>query len=89
MVIKEAKYKVKTGESLRFDCKAIAGHPTPTITWKFRNNNQLSPNSVILPKYPGVITIKSATLDDSGEFKCHAENVVGHFTTTTIVEVVE
>ena len=89
MVIKEEKYKLKTGESVRFDCKATAGHPTPTITWKFRNNNRLSPNSVILPKYPGVITITSATLDDSGVFECYAVNVVGSFTTSTIVEVGE
>lgn len=89
MVIKQAKYKLKTGESIRFDCKAIAGHPTPTITWKFQNNNKLSPHSVILPMYPGFITIKSATIHDSGVFECYAENVVGSFRTSTIVEVEE
>ncbi|CAO1393829.1 unnamed protein product [Diamesa tonsa] len=89
MVIKQAKYKLKTGESIRFDCKAIAGHPTPTITWKFQNNNRLSPHSVILPMYPGFITITSATIHDSGVFECYAENVVGSFRTSTIVEVEE
>lgn len=87
MVIEKPLYKLKTGESVRFNCKATAGHPTPTITWMFRN--ELSPHSYLTPNYPGFLTIKSATIDDSGEFKCFAENVVGNFTTSTIVEVEE
>ncbi|XP_055635671.1 basement membrane-specific heparan sulfate proteoglycan core protein isoform X6 [Toxorhynchites rutilus septentrionalis] len=77
--------KIKVGESTRLSCRATGGIPYPTITWMRRDRRPLS--SRITQDYPGVITLREVTIEDSGEYECRAENTAGSTSLTASVEV--
>lgn len=81
---KEAQ-KLKIGESTRLSCRATSGTPYPTITWSRRDGRPLSAR--FSEDYPGVITLREATVDDTGSYECKATNVAGTITLSTTLEV--
>ncbi|XP_055601853.1 basement membrane-specific heparan sulfate proteoglycan core protein-like isoform X2 [Uranotaenia lowii] len=76
---------IKVGESTRLSCRATAGVPYPTLTWVRRDRRPLS--SRILQDYPGVITLREATLEDAGEYECRAENTAGSTSLSVFIDV--
>lgn len=83
---KEAQ-KLKVGESTRLSCRASSGTPYPTITWSRRDGRPLSPR--ITEDYPGVITLREATIEDAGSYECKASNIAGTITLSTTLEVMQ
>lgn len=81
---KEAQ-KLKVGESTRLSCRSTSGTPYPVITWSRRDGRPLS--SRFSEDYPGVITLREATIEDTGSYECKAVNVAGVTTLSTTVEV--
>lgn len=73
------------GESARFSCRSTSGTPYPTITWVRRDGRPLS--SRFTEDYPGVITLREATLDDAGVYECRASNIAGETSLTTTLEI--
>lgn len=76
---------MKVGESARLSCRATSGTPYPTISWSRRDGRPLS--SRFSEDYPGVITLRDATNDDTGSYECKATNVAGTVTLSTTIEV--
>lgn len=66
-------------------CRATSGTPYPTITWSRRDGKPLSAR--FTEDYPGVITLREATLDDSGSYECKATNIAGTVTQSTTLDV--
>lgn len=77
--------KLKIGESTRLSCRATSGTPYPTITWSRRDGRPLS--SRFSEDYPGVITLREATVEDTGSYECKATNAAGTITLSTTLEV--
>lgn len=81
---KEAQV-LKVGESTRLSCRATSGTPYPEITWSRRDGKPLS--SRFSEDYPGVITLREATVEDTGSYECKAVNIAGTITLSTTVTV--
>ena len=79
--------KIKIGESTRMSCRTTAGTPYPTISWSRRDGRPMS--SRISEDYPGVITIREATIEDGGIYECHAKNIVGSISVSTSLEILQ
>lgn len=77
--------KLKVGESTRLSCRASSGTPYPQITWSRRDGRPLS--SRFSEDYPGVITLREATVEDTGSYECKATNIAGTTTLSTTIEV--
>lgn len=77
--------KLKVGESTRLSCRATSGTPYPTVTWTRTDGRPLSTR--FSEDYPGVITLREATVEDTGSYECKAINVAGSTTATTSIEV--
>lgn len=77
--------KLKVGESTRLSCRASSGTPYPQITWSHRGGRPLS--SRFSEDYPGVITLREATVEDTGSYECKATNVAGTTTASSSIEV--
>lgn len=73
------------GESTRLACRSTFGSPYPTITWARSDGRPLS--SRIIENYPGVITLRDASLDDAGVYECHAKNIAGETSSATTLEI--
>lgn len=57
-------------------CKATA-YPAPTFTWR-RNGDPVDVSErIAFNETTGVLTIKSATLEDAGEWDCIGTNQLG------------
>lgn len=77
---------VSIGDPIQLSCGAVAGRPTPTITWA-RRDRPLSPRFKEL--YPGTISLEQVSLEDAGEYECRAENSVGQVSVSTAIIVHE
>jgi len=77
--------KLKIGESTRLSCRATSGTPYPVITWSRTDGRPLS--SRFSEDYPGVITLREATLDDAGTYECSATNAAGSTSLSATLEV--
>jgi Immunoglobulin I-set domain len=66
-------------------CRATSGTPYPTITWARRDGKPLS--SRFTEDYPGVITLREATVEDTGSYECRATNIAGTISLSTTLEV--
>lgn len=77
--------KLRIGESTRFSCRSTSGTPYPTITWSRKDGQPLS--SKFVEDYPGVITLKEASLDDAGIYECRASNIAGETSLSTTLEI--
>ncbi|KFD51627.1 hypothetical protein M514_07506 [Trichuris suis] len=70
---------LKVKESLHLRCDILAGHPFPRIRW--------SKNGVLLPNRDKVLTLRHVQLDDTGTYRCKAENSGGEVTASSSVVV--
>lgn len=76
---------MRVGESARFSCRSTSGTPHPTITWVRRDGRPLS--SRFTEDYPGVITLREATLEDAGLYECRASNIAGETSLSTNLDI--
>lgn len=77
--------KVAVGQQAALSCRAISGIPSPTIVWKRRDNRPLSHR--IKEEYPGYISIDDITVEEAGEYECHAQNIAGSTSLTATINV--
>jgi hypothetical protein len=68
-------------------CRVIGGHPYPTVTWTKYGGAQLS--SRITEDYPGVITLREATIEDGGVYECIARNDAGETRLSSSIEMLQ
>ena len=66
---------VSTGESVLFQCRYLAGIPSPTISWSREDGSPLPPSAELLPG--GVLRINSVTGREGGQYRCVASNAAG------------
>nr|XP_014344446.1 PREDICTED: peroxidasin-like protein isoform X2 [Latimeria chalumnae] len=71
-VIQPQNTEVLVGASITLECSAT-GHPQPRITWTNGTGDLLS-NSRYTITTSGGLYIQNVTLDDHGQFVCHASN---------------
>lgn len=76
------------GDTLKLRCNA-AGKPKPYITW-FKNGLSISQVSLTEgSQIEGpILMIPNVRLDDSGEYKCLAQNVFGEISAKFIVNII-
>lgn len=65
-------------------CRAT-GTPYPQVSWTRRDGLPIS--SRITEDYPGVITLREATIEDAGLYECKATNVAGTATLTASITI--
>ena len=68
---------VTYNSSLQFKC-SLSGFPTPEILWTKDGVNLTNNNT---------LTIRQARFEDSGKYKCSAENIEGSRNSTVWIEV--
>lgn len=69
--------KVKPGENVRFDCKAI-GEPKPKVLWMLPSKDMIAAsNERYLVHANGSLDIRNVKLADVGEYVCMARNAAG------------
>lgn len=66
-------------------CRTIAGIPTPSIRWSRRDRRPFS--SRIVDDNAGAITFRDVTLEEEGDYECHAENVAGKVSASIALHV--
>lgn len=66
-------------------CRAIAGIPTPTVTWARQHHQPLSQH--VEEKYAGTILISNITFEDAGQYECRASNIAGESIQTSAIHV--
>lgn len=71
------------GAQITLECRAT-GIPTPTITWQRTSNRALPMNS---ESYSSFFVIENAKEEDSGEYRCIANNPAGSAHRTALVTV--
>ncbi|CAG9863069.1 unnamed protein product [Phyllotreta striolata] len=76
---------VIAGNSAVIQCRAIAGIPSPTITWSRENNLPLGPN--VEEMSGGTLRFTSITTSEEGEYVCTAVNQAGRATATAHIIV--
>ncbi|XP_059502044.1 peroxidasin homolog isoform X2 [Stegostoma tigrinum] len=72
-VIQPQNTEVLVGSSITLECSAI-GHPQPRITWTKGNGELLPAHSRYTTTPSGGLFIRNVTLQDHGQFICHASN---------------
>lgn len=65
-------------------CRAIAGIPTPSITWVRRDGAPILRSE---EKYPGTILISNITFAEAGEYECRSSNIAGSVSQTATINV--
>lgn len=76
---------MRIGESTRFSCRATSGTPHPTIVWSRQDGQPLS--SRFSEDYPGVITLREASIEDAGIYECRASNIAGETSLSATLEI--
>ncbi|XP_052832935.1 basement membrane-specific heparan sulfate proteoglycan core protein isoform X4 [Octopus bimaculoides] len=71
---------IQSGGSALFQCRATAGIPSPTITWKRVGDEPMPRNAQIAEN--GVIRFTQVSTLDQGGYICTATNAVGTVTAT-------
>jgi len=69
-----AKLTVVEGEEAKLECK-VSGFPTPTITWERTDRKVFNSGSLTMAG-PTMLVAKAGR-EDTGKYKCTAENSVG------------
>ncbi|KAG7313233.1 hypothetical protein JYU34_000332 [Plutella xylostella] len=85
LVAVPSESKVKAGESVMFDCKAI-GNPVPHLSWHF-NGERLLLNERTSLKKNGSLYIENVETADAGQYTCRAENIHGEASASAKLEV--
>lgn len=78
---------VRLLESAMLSCRAIAGYPTPAITWSRRNNAPFTSN--VKEEHPGTIIIHNITAAEAGVYECRGSNTAGDVSQTATIIVQE
>ncbi|KAG6440386.1 hypothetical protein O3G_MSEX001254 [Manduca sexta] len=76
---------VRADSKVTLECRVLEGHPKPTISWEFRSRG----SDVFLPTNAtgNQLEITIAILNNSGHYRCKAQNVLGQDTKTIELEV--
>lgn len=77
------------GETVRFQC-AVAGHPTPWVTWD-KDNVTVTPSARITVSEKEdikILEIEEVTVEDSGLYRVTLENEVGRVEATARLDVI-
>jgi hypothetical protein len=77
---------ITTGGSVLFQCRTVAGIPTPLVTWTRADGRPFQPNVELLGG--GVIRMNRLTGPEAGQYNCKAANEAGvaEATATLIVQ---
>ena len=86
-IFPEISQTITSGGSVLYQCRAVAGIPSPEITWTRLDRRPLTANTEILPG--GVLRITRVTGVEEGEYKCRAENIVGSVEVTASLTIHE
>ena len=73
--------------SVLFQCRAVGGIPTPSITWSRVDGRPLHRNAETMDG--GVLRINQVTGDEQGQYVCKAENEVGSVETVASLIIQE
>lgn len=76
---------VVVGQSVAFGCQAVAGIPSPTVTWKRVDGRPLSHR--LEKSYPGYLRFNDVSLDEAGSYECTAQNIAGTVSASTTLTV--
>ncbi|XP_050683951.1 peroxidasin-like [Leptidea sinapis] len=80
------KQEVRINQPLvRFDCTA-RGNPEPHISWLFNGEKMLLSDRVTM-RHNGSIFIENVDFNDSGNYTCEAENILGKISSSGSLEV--
>ena len=71
----EASQTITTMGSVLFQCRTVAGIPTPQVTWSRVDGRPLAENVEVLGG--GVLRINRVTSAEAGAYRCRAQNEVG------------
>ncbi|CAG0883138.1 unnamed protein product [Darwinula stevensoni] len=80
----EAQQTVINGGSALFQCRTVAGIPTPKISWNRSSGQAIPSNAEVLEG--GVIRFNQVTGIERGQYSCRAENDAG--STTAIATLI-
>lgn len=78
-------HEIGIGAEINIRCE-VDGHPYPNITWFF-NDQELSSMGRIQIVNEDQLTVRGATPEDSGEYKCMARNEFSHASHTEKIVV--
>ncbi|XP_058461280.1 peroxidasin isoform X2 [Malaya genurostris] len=79
-----AELELTEGQPVVLHC-VVSGAPTPSIMWKF--NNQNIQNGRIKLFGNGSLILPVATLDDGGMYSCYAGNAIGNVSVNATIRV--
>ncbi|XP_033757433.1 collagen alpha-1(XXIII) chain-like isoform X2 [Pecten maximus] len=78
--------RARVGATILLPCRTNGGYPTPSISWVKDAGNKTLVTSQGTPTSSGLI-LRDIKTQDSGIYKCHAENALGSVEKTVIVTV--
>ena len=80
-VYPEAEQTISVGGSVLYQCRAVAGIPSPEIQWTKQGGGRLTSNAEVLSG--GVLRITRVTGSEAGSYVCTATNTAGRATIVT------
>ena len=86
-VYPEAEQTISVGGSVLYQCRAVAGIPSPEIQWTRQGGGRLTSNAEVLSG--GVLRITRVTGSEAGSYVCTATNTAGRATIVTSLTVQE
>ena len=73
------KITVEEGENVTKECKVASGTPSPILFWKIVNTSEVI--------YGKLLNITKISRNQSGEYKCFANNTCGSNSSTMFIDV--
>lgn len=77
--------QIREGESAMLSCRAIAGIPYPTVSWRRKDGRPMSNRFKL--EYDGTYILNDASREDAGEYECYAENIAGKSALITSIDI--
>ena len=84
-VYPEAEQTINVGDNVLFQCRAVAGIPSPEISWTRQGGRRLTSNAKV--SSGGVLRITRATGSEAGSYVCTASNTAGTATILTTLTI--
>ena len=84
-VYPEAEQTISVGGSVLYQCRAVAGIPSPEIQWTRQGGGRLTSNAEVLSG--GVLRITRVTGSEAGSYVCTATNTAGRATIVTSLNI--
>ena len=81
----ESAQTINSGGSVLYQCRAVAGIPSPVLTWTRTDLRPLTANTEVLSG--GVLRITRVTGEEEGEYICRAENSAGSVEATASLTI--